>query len=146
MKTRSLLLFILLNLLSAEPAFADENLGGFQHLTTPTPPTRKSVVDLAPVLLPFFNNGPVFGIPGTELGNIWERTQLTGDWGGLRTDLARHGLFFDLYSTSTYQDVTSGGIKTGSSFVQNIQTSLNIDTARAGLWQGGLIHLKISLR
>jgi hypothetical protein len=31
--------------------------------------------------------------------------------------------------TSTYQDVTSGGIKTGSSFVQNIQTSLNIDTA-----------------
>jgi porin len=42
--------------------------------------------------------------------------------------------------------VTSGGIKTGSSFVQNIQTSLNIDTARAGLWQGGLIHLKISLR
>ena len=80
------------------------------------------MVDLAPVLLPFFNNGPVFGIPGTELGNIWERTQLTGDWGGLRTDLARHGLFFDLYSTSTYQDVTSGGLKTGSSFVQNIQT------------------------
>jgi len=132
--------------LSAEVAFADENLGGFQHLTTPPPPTRKSVVDLAPGLLVFFNNGPVFGLPGTELGNIWERTQLTGDWGGLRTDLARHGLFFDLYSTSTYQDVTSGGIQTGSSFVQNIQTSLNIDTARAGLWQGGLIHLTAQSR
>jgi hypothetical protein len=42
--------------------------------------------------------------------------------------------------------VTSGGIKTGSSFVQNIQTSLNIDTARAGLWQGGLIHLTAQSR
>jgi len=144
--SRSWLIIILLSLLSAEVAFADENLGGFQHLTTPPPPTRKSVVDLAPGLLVFFNNGPVFGLPGTELGNIWERTQLTGDWGGLRTDLARHGLFFDLYSTSTYQDVTSGGIQTGSSFVQNIQTSLNIDTARAGLWQGGLIHLTAQSR
>ena len=90
--TRLCLLFLLLSLLTAEAALADENLGGFQHLTTPAPPTRKSVVDLAPGLLTFFNNGPVFGIPGTELGNIWERTQLTGDWGGLRTDLARHGL------------------------------------------------------
>jgi porin len=146
MKTRSLLLIVLLYLWCAAPALADENLGGFQHLTTPTPTTRKSVVDLAPVLLPFFNNAPVFGIPGTELGNIWERTQVTGDWGGLRTDLAHHGLFFDVYSTSTYQDTTSGGIKTGSSFVQNIQTSLNIDTARAGLWQGGLIHLTAQSR
>jgi hypothetical protein len=38
------------------------------------------------------NNGPVFGIPGTELGNVWERTQLTADWNGLRTDLARHAM------------------------------------------------------
>ena len=81
-------------------------------LNTPSP--KKSLVDLAPGLLTFFNNGPVFGIPGTEVGSIWERTQLTGDWGGLRTDLARHGLFFDVYSTGTYQDVTSGGLKTGS--------------------------------
>src|SRR5262249_35574576 len=56
--TRSWLLLILLYLLSAEPAFADEGLGGFQHLNAPTPPTGTSVVDLAPVLLPFFNNGP----------------------------------------------------------------------------------------
>ena len=61
-------------------------------------------------------------------------------------DLARHGLFFDLYTTSTYQDVTSGGLKTGSSFVQNIQTSVNIDTARAGLWSGGLIHVTAQSR
>jgi hypothetical protein len=64
--------------------------------------------NLAPGLLPFFNNGPVFGIPGTVTGDIWNRTQLTGDWGGARTDLARHGVFIDVYSTSDHQNVTSG--------------------------------------
>ena len=148
MKTLSLLLIILLSLLSTEPSLAgegdSEGFASFQHLSTPS--AKKSLVDLAPGLLTFFNNGPVFGIPGTELGSIWERTQLTGDWGGLRTDLARHGLFFDLYTTSAYQDLTSGGLKTGSSFVQNIQTSVNIDTARAGLWPGGLIHVTAQSR
>ena len=146
MKKLSLLLIILLSLLSTEPSLAQDSQGyaSFEHLSTPS--AKKSLVDLAPGLLTFFNNGPVFGIPGTEVGSIWERTQLTGDWGGLRTDLARHGLFFDVYSTSTYQDVTSGGLKTGSSFVQNIQTSVNIDTARAGLWSGGLIHVTAQSR
>ena len=51
-----------------------------------------SLASLAPGLLPFFNNGPVFGIPGTVTGDIWNRTQLTGDWGGVRTDWARHGV------------------------------------------------------
>jgi hypothetical protein len=65
-----------------------------------------SLASLAPGLLPFFNNGPVFGIPGTVTGDIWNRTQLTGDWGGVRTDWARHGVFIDVYSTSYYQNVT----------------------------------------
>jgi porin len=69
------------------------------------------LANLAPGLLPFFNNGPVFGIPGTVTGDIWSRIQLTGDWGGVRTDWARHGVFIDIYSTSYYQNVTSGGLK-----------------------------------
>jgi porin len=93
-----------------------------------------------------FNNGPVFGIPGTVTGDLLHRTQLSGDWGGTRTELARNGYFFDLYSTSSYQKVTSGGLKTGSSFVQNTQLSINVDTARAGLWSGGLLHLTFQSR
>jgi carbohydrate-selective porin OprB len=79
-------------------------------------------------------------------GSFWDRTQLTGDWGGARTDLARHGFFFDLYSISAYQDVTSGGLKTGSAFVQNTQLSINVDTGRADLWSGGLIHFTAQSR
>ena len=109
-------------------------------------PTEKaSLANLAPVLLPYFNNGPVFGLPGTEVGDFWRRTQLTGDWGGVRTDLARHGLFFDLYSTSALQNVASGGLKTGSAFIENTQLSINIDTGRAGLWSGGLFHITLEV-
>jgi hypothetical protein len=112
----------------------------------PVPTKYVSLADVAPGLLPYFNNGPVFGISGTVIGDIWHRTQLTGDWGGVRTDWARHGVFLDVYSTSTYQNVTSGGLKTGAAFVQNTQASLNIDTGRAGLWSGGLLHLTLHSR
>jgi len=105
-----------------------------------------SLATAAPGLLPYFNDGPVFGLPGTVTGDIWHRTQLTGDWGGVRTDWVRHGVFIDFYSTSYYQNVTSGGLKTGGAFVQNTQASINIDTGRAGLWSGGLLHLTLHSR
>jgi porin len=112
----------------------------------PVPTKQVSIVNVAPVLLPYFNNGPVFGVPGTVTGDFWSRTQVTGDWGGARTSLANMGVFLDVYTTSVYQDVTSGGLKTGGSFVQNIQTSLNVDTGRAGLWSGGLLHVTVQSR
>jgi hypothetical protein len=112
----------------------------------PVPTQKTSLANLAPALLPYFNNGPVFGLPGTVTGNLWDRTQLSGDQEGFRTDLARHGLFFDLFSVSAYQDVFSGGLKTGRAFVQNTQLSINIDTGRAGLWSGGLFHLTLDSR
>ncbi len=105
-----------------------------------------SLVNLLPFYLPYFNNGPVFGLPGTVVGDFKDRTQLTGDWGGVRTKLARRGYFFDLYSTSAYQDVASGGLKNGSAFMQNTQLSINVDTGRAGLWSGGLFHVTLESR
>lgn len=105
-----------------------------------------SLVNAAPLLLPFVNNSPVFGIPGTVTGNFWERTQVTGDWNGIRTDWARHGFFIDVYTTSTYQNITSAGIETGEAFWNNTQISLNVDTGRAGLWSGGLIHITAQAR
>jgi porin len=66
--------------------------------------------------------------------------------GGRRTDLTRHGLFFDLYSTSAYQNVASGGLKTGNAFIQNTQLSINVDSGRAGLWSGGVLHVTLESR
>jgi hypothetical protein len=123
----------------AEPETAAETWG-------PVSTEKLSLVNAAPLLLPFVNNSPAFGIPGTVVGDFWERTQVTGDWGGARTELARRGIFFDVYTTSTYQNVTSGGLETGETFWNNTQISLNIDTGRAGLWPGGLIHVTAQAR
>jgi len=112
----------------------------------PVPTKKASIANLAPFFLPFLNNGPVFGMPGTDAGDFRYRTQLSGDWGGLRTDLARHGFFFDLYTTSAYQDVASGGLKTGNTSIQNTQLSINVDTGRAGLWPGGIFHVSLESR
>jgi porin len=105
-----------------------------------------SVVDTAPYILPFFNNGPVFGLPGTIEGDFWHRTQLIGDPNCKRTELTSRGVFIDLYSTSAYERVTSGGLKTGNSYFQNTQLSINLDTGRAGLWPGGLFHFTVQSR
>lgn len=112
----------------------------------PVPSTDISLVNVAPLLLTTFNNAPVFGLPGTVLGGLGERTQMTGDWGGARTRLARRGVFVDLYSTSAVQDITAGGLQTGTTFIQNSQLSLNVDSGRAGLWSGGLLHVTIQSR
>ena len=112
----------------------------------PVPTKNASLANLAAALLPYFNNGPVFGLPGTDVTDFWHRTQLSGDWGGTRTDLAHHGVFIDLYLTSAFQDVASGGLKTGGAFIQNTQLSINIDTGRAGLWSGGLFHVTLESR
>jgi porin len=112
----------------------------------PVPTRRASIANLAPAFLLFLNNGPVFGLPGTDAGDFLHRTQLSGDWGGVRTDLVRHGFFFDLYSTSACQDVASGGLKTGNASIQNTQLSINVDTGRAGLWSGGMFHITLESR
>src|SRR5215467_9928424 len=122
------------NFSQAAPEGAAAAPAGPSNPWGPVPTAGVSIANVAPGLLPFFNNGPVFGLPGTIVGDFWESTQVTGDWDGRRTELARRGLFVDLYTTSTYQNVTSGGIKTGDSFVQNTQLTVNVDTARAGLW------------
>src|SRR5262245_63460587 len=76
----------LTNSMSSSAAYADEGLGSLRHISSATPPLL-SLVDAAPGLLPFFNNAPVFGLPGTVEGKFWHRTQLLGGLDGRRMDL-----------------------------------------------------------
>src|SRR5262249_13418668 len=137
----------LTNSLNSSASYADEGLGSLRHISSaPAPPRLLSLADAAPGLLPFLNNAPVFGLPGTVEGNFWHRTQLLGGLNGRRMELANRGLFIDVYSTGYYQDVTSGGLKTGNAYVQNTQASINLDTGRAGLWSGGVFHFTLQSR
>src|SRR5260370_38985635 len=83
-----------------------QNPGSATDPWGPIPTKNASLVTGAPSLLPYLNNGSVFGMPGTNIGTVWNPTQLTGDWAGPRTYLARHGFFFESYSICAYQTVT----------------------------------------
>lgn len=74
------------------------------------------------------------------------RTTLTGDWGGLRTDLADKGINIDLRLTQIYQGVASGGIDTGFEYGGVMDYILNIDAEKLGLWKGLAFNIHATSR
>jgi len=74
-------------------------------------------------------------------GDFWSRATLLGDPGGWRTRFYDHGITLDAQLTQVYQGVTSGGSSKGNGHWQYnglFEANLTIDTAKAGLWSGGL--------
>jgi porin len=53
-------------------------------------------------------------VPPTWGGDIWSRPRLTGDWGGLRDELGKKGVVFDVDLLETPLDVVGGGRDTGA--------------------------------
>jgi porin len=80
-------------------------------------------------------------VPPTWGGDIWSRPRLTGSWFGLRDDLGKKGVVFDVDLLLTPQSVMTGGTETGSEFWGNAEYTLNIDTGKLGLWPGGFLRL-----
>jgi porin len=76
-------------------------------------------------------------------GGLWKRSFLTGDWGGERTKLAEQGILFDLTVTQNGQGNAHGGKNTNGAFEYGgaADYTLRLDTARMGLWPGGLLTL-----
>ncbi|MFA6148126.1 MAG: carbohydrate porin [bacterium] len=81
--------------------------------------------------------------PATYSGDVRSRSTLTGDWGGVRNDLARKGVTFDLTLTQVEQGVTNGGIETGWEFGGRGNLTLNADTQKLGLWPGGFFLMEV---
>ena len=75
-------------------------------------------------------------------GDIWKRGTMFGDPGGLRTKLYEHGFTLDAQFTQVYQGVTSGGNASDNGSAQwngLLEINSTLDTAKLGLWSGGLI-------
>lgn len=77
-------------------------------------------------------------------GDLAHRKYLTGDWGGLRQELAEQGLLFELDVTQLLQGNAHGGRDTNNAFRYSgsVDYTFKLDTARAGLWPGGLLTLR----
>lgn len=75
-------------------------------------------------------------------GDIWTRSQLTGDWFGARNKLAENGFTFFGDLTQYYQGVTTGGRAQQFKYGGRGDYLIDIDTAKGGLWQGGHLDLR----
>jgi porin len=100
--------------------------------------------------LVIFLTGMVFGTQaiagdGTTgySGDLWSRSTLTGDWGGVRDDLAKKGVTVDLSLTQIGQGDIGGGKKTGWEYGGRGNLTLNMDTQKLGLWPGGFFMMEV---
>ncbi len=97
----------------------------------------------------------------TFSGDLFSRSKLIGDWGGIRNDMAEKGVTLDLNATHVTQHVASGGYdgtllsrfpgnRISQRFPDLSETTsdamfnmlLKIDTVKAGLWPGGFLTVR----
>jgi porin len=74
---------------------------------------------------------------------LWERANLLGDWGGLRTALADKGITVGLIDSTEVFGNVSGGAKQGASGDGQATLTVTIDTAKAVGWQGGTFNVSV---
>lgn len=72
---------------------------------------------------------------------LWERSNLLGDIGGLRTILGKYGLSLGLSETSEVLGNPTGGRKQGAVYEGLTQMSLDFDLEKAVGLNGGTIHV-----
>ena len=83
-----------------------------------------------------------YATPDTWGGDLATRPRLTGDWGGVRDDLAKKGVVLDVDAYWWPQKITRGGKSTSGGNWSNINVELNVDTGKADLWKGGFFKVK----
>ena len=81
--------------------------------------------------------------PNSYSGNLWSRSTLSGDWGGLRHDLTTKGVTIDLSFTQAAQGIVHGGKDTGWQYGGGRgDMTFNLDTQKLGLWPGGFLTVE----
>lgn len=75
-----------------------------------------------------------------------ERQTLTGDWGGLRTDLKQAGVTVRGDYVSETFSTMDGGERRGTTYVQQVRLGADFDMERLAGWQGGVVHLTVNDR
>ncbi len=75
-------------------------------------------------------------------GDFFKRSYLTGDWGGLRSKMAEHGVQFEADLLQTFQDVTTGGTNQTGRYGGVYSMALKLDIHKAGLWPGAFLYVR----
>jgi porin len=75
-------------------------------------------------------------------GDLWTRSQLSGDWFGSRDNLAAGGVTFFGDITQYYQGVTTGGLARQFAYGGRGDCLVDFDSQKLGLWAGGHLDLR----
>jgi len=75
-------------------------------------------------------------------GDFWTRSTLTGDWWGIRNQLAEKGVTLDLSVTQIGQGVVRGGKSGAWQYGGRGDIVMNIDSQKLGLWPGAFLNLE----
>ena len=85
--------------------------------------------------------------PGRYLKEIWARDKLTGDWGGLRSDLSKHGIDIGLRLSQYWQSVESGGVNQSSEYGGTMDYRVNLDMHKLlSTWEGFSVNMHARTR
>ncbi len=105
----------------------------------PVPESQAAPPAVAPMIE---HSAPLTAPPPSPFsGPLFERSKLTGDWFGTRSELAAHGIAFDISTTQFYQGVTNGGLEQQFQYGGRNDYFLNLDGEKLGLWKGSFITL-----
>jgi porin len=97
---------------------------------------------LLPLTLFAGDNGILFPVAKQDYsGGFMSRSNLTGDWGGLRTSMADKGIYVSADTMVSYQDILDGGIKSQDETGGSADLDVRMDVSKMGLWKGGYIRL-----
>lgn len=72
--------------------------------------------------------------------DLMTRQTLTGDWGGVRTQLEDHGITLGLTWTGEGLGNTSGGVKRGFTYDGLVEFDADFDLDKLLGWTGGTVH------
>ena len=77
-------------------------------------------------------------------GSLWSRSTLTGDWGGVRNELAETGIIFKASATQIYQGTISEGFDDDTYWRNSgtVDYEMDLDFGKMGLWQGGFLKVR----
>jgi porin len=86
---------------------------------------------------------PAIGADPDYSGDFLKRSTLTGDWGGVRNDLAKKGVTFDANLVLTDQGDVNGGKNREWEAGGRSSLLFNVDTGKLGLWPGGFLTAEL---
>ncbi|MBC2595995.1 carbohydrate porin [Ruficoccus amylovorans] len=65
--------------------------------------------------------------PASADQSFWTQEYLTGDWGGVRTELADYGVSFEFTNILDYYDDISGALSGGGTVFNRVRGTMNLD-------------------